>query len=376
MPQLSRMFRPMSLGSLVLLGACADTNPAGPTPTPSLGRATTTATAAVSVVMTGLNAPKQLTFGPEGALYVAETGTGAAGSPCIPAGDAGAEACYNLTGSITRLWKGQQERIVTGLPSLGAGGEVIAGPNDVAFQGRGNMYVTIGLGADPALRAALGAAGSNLGTLIVVKPNGKWSVVADISGFEAANNPDGGPIDSNPYGVLAEGGRQYVTDAGGNSLLEVSPNGQVSLVSTFPDLALPPLPLPFTSSESVPTEVVRGPDGALYVSTLTGAPFLPGLARIYRVTPGGAPTVYRDGFTAITDFDFGPDGSLYVLQFASELFLGGAGSVVRVSPDGARTTIASGLAAPTGLTVGPDGAVYVTNLGVAVGAGEVLRIVQ
>jgi sugar lactone lactonase YvrE len=126
----------------------------------------------------------------------------------------------------------------------------------------------------------------------------------------------------------------------------------------------------------VPTEVVRGPDGALYVSTLTGAPFLPGLARIYRVTPGGAPTVYRDGFTAITDFDFGPDGSLYVLQFASELFLGGAGSVVRVSPDGTRTTIASGLVAPTGLTVGPDGSVYVTNLGVVVGAGEVLRIVQ
>ena len=376
MPHLSRLFRPLSLGSLVLLGACADTNPAGPTPTPSLGRAKTAATAGVSVVMSGLNAPKQLAFGPEGALYVAETGTGASGSPCIPAGDTGAEACYSLTGSITRLWKGQQERIVTGLPSLGAGGEVIAGPNDVAFQGRGNMYVTIGLGADPALRTALGAEGANLGTLIVVKPNGKWSVVADISGFVAANNPDGGPIDSNPYGVLAEGGRQYVTDAGGNSLLEVSPNGEISLVSTFPDLALPPLPLPFTSSQSVPTEVVRGPDGALYVSTLTGAPFLPGLARIYRVMPGGAPTVYRDGFTAITDFDFGPDGSLYVLQFASDLFLGGAGSVVRVAPDGTRTTIASGLAAPTGLTVGPDGAVYVTNLGVVVGAGEVLRIVQ
>ena len=372
----SRLLPLLSLGSLVLLGACADTNPVEPTSTPSLGRAKTTATAGVSVVMTGLNAPKQLAFGPEGALYVAETGTGAAGAPCIPAGDSDALACYSLTGSITRYWKGEQERIVTGLPSLGVGGEVVAGPNDIAFQGRGNMYVTIGLGADPALREGLGEEGATLGTLIVVKPNGKWSVVADISGFEAANNPDGGPIDSNPYGVLAEGGRQYVTDAGGNSLLQVSPNGQLSLVSTFPDLALPPLPVPFTSSQSVPTEVVRGPDGALYVSTLTGAPFLPGLARIYRVTPGGAPTVYRDGFTAITDFDFGPDGSLYVLQFASELFLGGAGSVVRVSPDGTRTTIASGLVAPTGLTVGPDGAVYVTNLGVVVGAGEVLRIVQ
>jgi hypothetical protein len=372
MSHLPRLTPLLSVGSLLLIGACADVNPSGPAPTPSLGRAKTTA-ASTSVVMTGLNAPKQLAFGPEGALYVVETGTGVASESCITAGDAEAPACYSLTGSISRYWKGQQERIVTGLPSLGVGGEVVAGPHDIAFQGRGNMYVTIGLGADPALRAAL-PEGANLGTLIVVKPNGKWSVVADIAGFEAANNPDDGVPDSNPYGVLAEGGRQYVTDAGGNSLLQVSPNGQLSLVATFADLPLPPLPLPFTSSQAVPTEVVRGPDGALYVSTLTGAPFLPGLARIYRVGAGGTSTVFAGGFTAITDFDFGPDGSLYVLQFASELFLGGAGSVVRVSPDGTRTTIAEGLAAPTGLVVGPDGAVYVTNLGVVVGAGEVLRI--
>jgi sugar lactone lactonase YvrE len=374
-PHPSLRFLPIALGSLLLVGACADVSPTEVPATPSLGRAKAAASGDVTVVMTGLNAPKQLAFGPEGALYVAETGTGAPSDNCIAAGDAEAEACYSLTGSITRLWKGRQERIVTGLPSLGLPGNVVAGPNDIAFQGRGNMYVTIGLGADPALREALGEEGATLGTLIVVKPNGKWSVVADIAGFEAANNPDNGVPDSNPYGVLAEGGRQYVTDAGGNSLLQVAPNGEVSLVATFADLALPPLPLPFTSSQAVPTEVVRGPDGALYVSTLTGVPFLPGLARIYRVAPGGTSTVFEGGFTTITDFTFGPDGSLYVLQFASELFTGGVGSVVRVAPDGTRTTLYSGLIAPTGIEVGPDGAVYVTNKGVVVGGGEVLRIV-
>ena len=373
----TRLFLPVAVAPLLLLGACGDVGLTEPTSTPSLGRATNeTPSGTVSVVLSGLNAPKQLAFSPNGALYVVESGTGADGDTCISAGDMGAEVCYSLTGSITRLWKGEQERIVTGLPSLGAGGEVVAGPNDISFQGQGNMYVTIGLGADPALRTQLGADGATLGTLILVKPNGKWSVVADISGFEAANNPDNGVPDSNPYGVLAEGGRQYVTDAGGNSLLQVSPNGQISLVATFANLPLPPLPFPFPfpSSQAVPTEVVRGPDGALYVSTLTGAPFLPGLARIYRVTPGGASTVFEGGFTAITDFAFGPDGSLYVLQFASEIFLGGAGSVVRVSPDGTRSTIIDNLIAPTGIAVGPDGAVYVTNKGVLVGAGEVLRI--
>ena len=372
----SRRVLPLAAAPLVLFAACADQSPTSLAP--SLKRAAASPAGDVAVVMTGLNAPKQLAFGPEGALYVAESGTGAENGACISAGDGGGQACYSGTGSVSRLWKGVQERIVTGLPSLAGGGGVVAGPQDVAFQGRGNMYVTIGLGADPAARAGLGTVGATLGTLIDVKPNGKWSVVADIAGFEASANPDGRQEDSNPYGVLAEGGRQLVTDAGGNSLVEVAPNGALSVVATFPAFPLPPgLPLPIPAAEAVPTEVERGPDGALYVSTLTGAPFLPGSAVIYRVVPGAAPTVYRGGFTAITDFAFGPDGSLYVLQFASNIFLGGAGSVVRVSADGAtRTTLIDGLITPTGIAVGPDGAVYVTNKGVFVGGGEVLRIAR
>ena len=362
--------------TVLVLGACADgTAPTAPAARPALARAAATAT----VVMQNLNSPKGLEFGPEGALYVAETGTAEKRGPCISAGDQGGGACLSGTGSVSRYWKGRQERVAVGLPSLAdeGGRGPIAGPQDVSFQGRGNMYVTIGLGADPALRARLGAPGLTLGTLVRVQPNGRWEVAADVAGVEAARNPDQGAIDSNPYGVLADAGRQYVTDAGGNSLVEVRTNGQRTPIAVFPSRTLPPLPPgfpPFTEAEAVPTGVTRGPDGALYVGTLTGVPFAPGLAAVYRVVPGSAPQLFRDGFTAITDLAFGPGGVLYVLQHASGCFLSGPGAVIRVAPDGTRTTLAADLVEPTGIAVGPDGAVYVTNRGTSNGGGEVLRL--
>src|SRR5262245_9800833 len=203
------------------------------------------AVASVSVVMSNLNNPRGLAWGPEGGLYVAEAGTGAVTTNCvtIPRGN----SCFSGTGSISRLWKGEQDRIVTGLPStFTSGPNDMTGPHDISFQGRGNAYVTIGWAGPPAARAGLGAAGSNMGTLLRLTPNGAWSVDADISALEAANNPAGGPVDSNPYGVLAEPGRQFVTDAGGNSVLEVRANGELSLVTTLPGTPSPP---PFNQSE-------------------------------------------------------------------------------------------------------------------------------
>ena len=54
-----------------------------------------------------------------------------------------------------------------------------------------------------------------------------------------------------------------------------------------------------------------GPDGAYYISQLTGFPFEKGDANIWRVVPGQAATVYASGLTNLTDLAFAPDGSLY-----------------------------------------------------------------
>ena len=362
----------LPLATLVVLGACADATPTAVEPTgvptaASAKRDEPLAQASVSVVMSNLDSPRGLAWGPEGALYVVEAGNGTVNGPCVasPRGP----ICYSATGAVTRLWKGQQERVASGLPSvIRTQINDITGPHDISFQGKGNAFVTIGWGAEPRLREGLGDFGHLFGRTIRVTPNGSWDLEADISSFEDAENPDGGPRDSNPYGILAEAGHQLVTDAGGNSLVQVTANGRVSLVSIFPKTP--------GGAEPVPTEVVRGPDGSLYVSTLTGAPFVAGAAGIWRVVPGGAPQLAAGNFKTITDFDIGPDGSLYVLQYASApMFFGQPGLLIRVSPAGVRDTLHSSLTNPTGVLVGPDGAIYVSNRGNVASVGEVLRIV-
>src|SRR5262245_14014262 len=62
----------------------------------------------VSVVMSGLDQPRGLAVGPEGGLYVAETGRGGAG-PCLVTPRA--TSCYGATGAVSRLWRGEQTRV-------------------------------------------------------------------------------------------------------------------------------------------------------------------------------------------------------------------------------------------------------------------------
>jgi hypothetical protein len=280
--------------------------------------------------------------------------------------------CYSGSGAISRWWRGEQERVASGLPSLvNTGSTDIAGPHDIGFIGRGTAFVSIGWGGNPAARSSLGEHGVGFGRLIQLAPSGHWKVVADVAEVEGDANPDGGIVDSNPYGVLVEPGEIHVVDAGGNSLLRAGMDKRVLPIATFPTTPAPP---PFAQSEAVPTEVQRGPDGALYVSTLSGVPFLAGTAAIYRVVPGEPPMLYAGGFKTITDFAFAPDGSMYVLEFASgPIFFGGPGQLVHVAVDGTRTTVVQDLSGPTGVLIGPDGSVYISNRGNLPDVGEVLR---
>ena len=324
--------------------------------------------ATTSVVMSGLDNPRGLAFGPEGALNVAEAGRGGDG-PCIT--QRGAPQCYGPTGAIGRLWRGEQERIVTGLPSYGSTvTATFVGPSDISFLGRGGAYVTLALGFEGQPRSTLGSVGEEqLGWLVHLPASGGWRTVADVAAHEFATNPAGGPLDSNPFGLLAEPGRRIVADAGANALLAVDANGDVTTLATFPSRAQG------RTTDAVPTAVAVGPDGAYYVSELTGIPFAAGAANIYRVVPGQAPTVAWSGFTTVIDIAFDADGNLYVLEHSTgPVFFGLPGRLVKVAPDGTRTTVIAGLTRPGSVAVGPDGALYISNRSTSIGTGEVLRI--
>jgi hypothetical protein len=319
-----------------------------------------------TVVMSNLDNPRHLAFGPQGGLYVAEAGTGGSG-PCIFI--RGETQCAGPSGGVSRLWKGVQTRVSTGLPSYaGASGNGATGPHGISLHGRGNAYVTVGLGGEAIPPSAFRAAmGQGFGRTVRFKPNADWSYLDDVAVYEEDNNPDGGPLDSNPYGILAGPAGRFVIDSGGNDLLRVRANGRISTVAVFPSRSHG------RNTDSVPTSVSTGPDGAYYVGELTGGPFTPDQAHVYRVVPGQPPQEYGPTFSFIIDLAWGPDGNLYVLEFASGPDLTGPGTLWRLDANGTKTVVVTDLIAPGGVVFGRDGAFYISNKSVLAGAGEVLR---
>jgi hypothetical protein len=336
----------------------------------------------VSVVMTGLAAPRGLTIGPDGGLYVSETGSG--GSQLayeVERPEGPVEIFYGPSAAVSRLLNGVQERILDALPSL-ASPDGSTALQDIAFNSAGELFGVMGLGGTPTHRAEIGAAGESFGQLVRVPlGNGpELEPMTDLVAYEASANPDGREINSNPFDLIVTSTGFVVADAGANALVNVTAAGDISTLAVLPTR---PNPLPFGPPvfESVPTAVALGPDNAYYVGELTGFPFLQGAANVYRLDPlTNEVSIAYSGFTNIVDVTFDNEGNLFVLQISTNGLASptgpGPGQLIKIEAGtGERTTIVSdGLNFPGKVVAAPDGSLYVSNMTTSPSGGEVLHI--
>jgi hypothetical protein len=351
----------------------------------------------ITEVVGGLDSPRGVAIGADGTLYVAEAGTGGAEPDCIDHPELG-RFCYGLTGGISTVTDGTATRLVDGLPSgVTATGETI-GPSDVIVDAEGTVWFTVGQGGDASIRASVpNDLGADNGQLFRVGEGGTFTSVADLVAFETENNPDAAQPgnehpDSNPNALISTADGIVVADSGANDLLQVDADGNITVLAVFP-VVFQPAPVDPTASpapagtpeqipmDPVPTSVALGSDGAFYVGQLTGFPFPPGGASVFRVVPGEDPTVYASGFTNIIDVAFAGDGSLYVLEIAHDGLLAAAGGppqggLWRVPAAGGdpELLVSEGLVMPGGMAVADDGTLYVSTCAVCPDAGSIVSL--
>jgi len=297
-----------------------------------------------AVAADGLDAPRGLHPLPNGGLLIAEGG-----------------------GRISELASdGELRGIIDSLPSARGhleGGEYVAGPSAVALYD-GAYYFIVGEFRDKGFREAYryvpGCAPERL-------------TGQDPTGLQPPN------LLTNPYDLAVESdGSLLVSDAGINAVLRVSPDGALR---TYAEIASPAGVDP-PGIDSVPTGIARGPDGALYVGTLTGYPYPDGAASVRRMEDlnsdgdamdAGETTTYASGFTTITDIAFDLDGSLLATEFSNDLrrlvdefgyerSADFPGRLVRWRSGGEPVeVVADGLDSPTAVAVSADGGVYVSE---------------
>jgi hypothetical protein len=349
----------------------------------------------VEVVASGLDVPRGLAYDKLlGRVLVAESGNSEGNNgACSDLSFGGTLFCYGETGAVFQYsehpWL-PTKRIAEGLPSIWAPEiasiyEVVLGLHDVELPfGTGPVVGVFGLSGPLEFRDALEAShprANELATAGWILPSGEVVRFADFAQFEEDFNPHPNNLDSDPFGVEIVGLKAIVAEAAGNFIGEVGLlGGDIDVLAVLPGRLDPAVN---RIRESVPTTVVRGRDGALYIGELSGA-FAPvGFARVWRLDPDGTMAVFADGFTGISDIAFDHKGRLVVLEIARNGFYQNprpdgdrVGRLVRVEKNGTHTVLLTEpLENPGGIVAAGKGVFYVTNKSATLGGnGELLKI--
>ena len=326
----------------------ATTEPEAPVATP-------VGSGGVTVVASGLAAPRGMAWGSDGALYVAQAGTGETATST------------GRAANVVRIDGGCPTAVATGLPSTFDPYKDVMGPQDIAALD-GKLYV---VQASTGPLAEMDPATPN--GVYEVGSDGKLTLVADLTKWILANETAFVPGDANPrgepYKLLPGDGFLWVLESNRGEVLKVGLDGAVSRVADL------------SAGHPVWAGFALAPEGGVYAGMLTGAPHADGTAKIVRVTEDGRVNDVWVNLTVITGIAVGPDGSLYALEMATDndpvagMQPGTGKLVVQTGADQAADLVI-GLDYPIALRIGPDGAAYIAlpAYGSNQEAGAILRV--
>ncbi len=405
-------------GGVLLLAAACGENPSAPklsAPEPSFALSS-----GATAYATGLTSPRNLKFGPDGILYVAEGGLG---GNMHPTGfDAHGHACppvnnmftvpgpygSGYTGKVSRVWpNGHVETIAIHLPSSHDGTNYVLGVTDVAFlpwQGddhtdkedanQGGRDKKPFLVRGQALYALIEGGGCSRGLpsspagVIRINRDGSFQYVADISAWirthpnavPQAPGPNGDEEpDGVPHMMITVGRSLYVVETNHNYLLKVNPRtGAIRALTDFSALA----------GKDVNPIVIEHHGSDFYVGDFgtNGGP-----ARLWKASAvDGRPgtfSIFDPAFNPIVGLAFAGNTLLALETFPIDNpFAPNTSRAVRRNADGSHTVVADGMNFAIGLTKGPDGAFYtsttayglendpnVPDLSMAAGIGKIVR---
>ncbi len=345
----------------------------------------------VTPYLSGLNAPRGITFDGTGHLYVAESGV--AGPDDHGLTTSGRVRRYDR-GSMTPFWSASFSSLYVHEAPPPAPADVL-GPEGMSAQVQGcGRHRTLPLRAcQPRMvmsesTKGTGVHDAQVGRLFRLnRGNGRAVTVSNVGDQQwtwTKNHPNvAEPLpDSNPYAVLVSRYghrvRTFVVDAGANTVSEVTRTGRTRVIALIPNDT--------PAHDSAPTCVTRGPDGWLYVGTLDlvvnnfGA--TPGHSNVWRVNPNAhypaKPRLWASGLTTVTACAFDHKGTFWGAEMFYPNPAGAPGDLVRIpfAHPGRLTHVGGGqVPLPGGIAVARDNSLYVTTNSAAPGpAGAVVRV--